>query len=242
MKTTKKALRIPVLFVAIAGLIITAFSSCSQDDDDCPAPNVLAVAHASVVNALPGSQPVNFYFDGNMVNYYGLPYGAGLDYINAYTGKRTIDVYDTQTNQRVTSGSVDFFDGKAYSVFLTGTETTPNLLVINDDLDQPSSGNAGVRLINLSADAPAVDLVIKQGPTLATNISYKGSSTFNKIAGANSYDIEIRQSGTDKVLSSLQNVKFRNGSLYTVLLEGQQFTNDGHVLTIKVQLNAAYIN
>lgn len=242
MKAIKQILKIRLIAVAALAMCLTSLSSCCHHDDDyiCPSPDVSA--HASVLNGLPGSQPVNFQFDNNEVNYYGIPYGAGLDYINAFTGKREISVYDSQTNYKITSGSADFSDGKFYSIFLTGSTTIPELLIINDDIKQPPSANAAVRLVNLSSDAPAVDLVIQQGPTLATNTPYKGSSTFNPVSGANTYNIEILQSGTGNILASLQNVKFRNGSLYTVLLEGHQSTNDGHVLNIKIQLNASYIN
>jgi Domain of unknown function (DUF4397) len=242
MKAIKQSLKIRALAISAVALSLTVFSSCCHHADDyvCPAPGPLA--YVSVVNGLPGSQPVNFQFDNNEVNYYGIPYGGGLDYINVCTGKREISVYDSQNNTKITSGNADLSNGNYYSVFLTGTPAIPDLLVLNDDIKQPQSGNAGVRLVNLSSDAPAVDLIIQQGPSLATNVAYKGSSTFTGVSGANSYNIEIHQTGTGIILASLQNVRFRNGSLYTVILEGHQTTNDGHVLSIKIQTNAGFTN
>ena len=226
-------------FIAGLGLCTTLLTSCTREEV-CPVP--VTPARVSVTNALAGSQPINFFFDHNQLNYYGIPYGSGLEYVNAYTGSRTIDVYDTQTSIKIATHNTTFEEGKFYSVFLTGVPTSPDFMILNDDLTQPPVGNAGVRLVNLSPDAPAVDLVIQQGPTLASNIPYKGNSNFYAVAGSNTYNIEIRQAGTSNVLTSLNNVRFRNGSLYTVALEGFRSTTDGHILNIKIQGNVSYVN
>ena len=70
--------------VAILSLML---SSCIKDHStDTPQP---PVAVLSVLQESPGQQPLDFTLDGVRVNANQLVYGGGLNYFNAYAGKRT---------------------------------------------------------------------------------------------------------------------------------------------------------
>ncbi len=82
--------------------------------------------------------------------------------------------------------SVTFSDGGNFSFFVIDTlRGTSNLktLLITDNLAAPPSGQAGVRFLHLSPDAPAVDIVTFTGtPALPQNVqvlSNGANRTFN---------------------------------------------------------------
>lgn len=220
-------------------LLALSLSSClkSHNDDVVLPPAALI----SVINASPDSQPLDFYLDQNMANNYPIKYGNGLDYIRAYTGKRTAAFYVAGTQQKYASADIKVAADSTYSLFLSNVASKPDILLTRDTLTQPTSGMATVRFINLSADAPAADLAVTGGAVLVANKAYQSVSKFVPIAGGSKYTLEIRQAGTTTVLATLTDVSLRSGSVYTVWLQGiAASTTAPTKLAGNIQLNAFY--
>lgn len=81
----------------------------------------------------------------------------------------------------------------------------------------PSTGQ--IRLVHLSSNAPAVDLAIKEGQTLVSDVSYKETSKYVPINAGN-YTLDIKVSGTNAVAIEKPNVSLQNGASYTVYVVG----------------------
>src|SRR6202012_652760 len=89
-----------------------------------------------------------------------------------------------------------------------------------DTINRPADGKASIRFVNLSPDAPSVDLAIQGGAVLITNKAYKGYSTFVPETGNTSYNFEVRQHGTNTVLATLSNISLNSSYVYTIWLGG----------------------
>ncbi|WP_162276914.1 DUF4397 domain-containing protein [Mucilaginibacter pedocola] len=224
--------------VGMMCLLAVALSSCLKTNDNQPqAP----IALLSVINAAPDAPSLDFYLDANKANVYSFGFGNGIDYVSAYTGKRTAKFTTAGTQTVYKSDTLTLNQNRYYSLFLTNTTGNEQLLLLSDTIAKPADGKAGVRLINLSPDAPAVDLVIKDGATVVANKAFKAYSGFVPVA-SNKYTLEIRQAGTATVLATLTNVNLSNGSLYTVWLQGLAAagTPDAKKLAGKIQTNVYY--
>ena len=82
-----------------------------------------------------------------------------------------------------------------------------------------SADKASVRFINLSPDAPALDLATSTGTPLATDKSFKQYSGFTQVApGATVLLIKDKVSGATK--STLESFTFVAGGYYTVIARG----------------------
>ncbi|SEP36499.1 DUF4397 domain-containing protein [Mucilaginibacter sp. OK283] len=220
-------------------LLAVSLTSCLKNDDNHQyiAPKVALV---SAINASPDAQPVDFFLDQNRANNFYIKSGESLDYINAYTGKRTITFYVGASNQKIISDTATFKANKLYSVFLANVVSTPNILVIPDSVGVPDEGKAGVRFVNLSPDNQALDLVVKAGATLASAKSYKQYSPFVTVNGGNTYTFEIHKAGTAMVLYTLTDVQIKNKTLNTIWVQGLSAATDSKKLTAHAQENVYY--
>jgi len=224
--------------LGIVCLIAVLLTSCLKDNnDDVTLPPAALV---SVINASPGAQPVDFYLDQNKANTYSIAYGQDIDYIRAYTGKRTATFYAAGTQQKIKADTTTLQADKFYTLYLTNIPSNPEFVLLRDSITRPAAGMAAIRFVNVSPDAPAVDLAIKQGNVLAANKGYKGYSPFISVQGNNTYTLEIRQAGTATVLVTLADVKITSSSVYTVWLQGLSAATDATKLSAHIQTNAYY--
>lgn len=220
-------------------LLTLLLSSClkNRDNDYVQLPPAALI---SAINASPDSPPLDFLLDKNQANNYPIKYGHILDYIAAYTGKRVASFYVSGANQKIASDTITLDANRYYSLFLSNSVNTPDLLLLKDTLSRPADSMAVVRFVDLSTNAPAVDLGIQGGTVLATNKAYKSYTSFIPIKGNTTYTLEARQTGTSTVLVSLSNIRLQAGSIYTIWLHGLTGTTDQTRLTLDIQRNAYY--
>lgn len=198
-------------------------------------------ALVSFTQAAPDQPQINFYLDANKVNAYPLNYGETLDYFQAFAGKRTANFYNSGTANTILSDTVTFNQNAIYSLFLTGTTTKPEMVVLKDTLSRPAAGQATVRFVNLSPDAPAVSLAVQGGAVLAANKPYKAYSSFTALSGNATYTFEVRQGTTNTVLATLPAVTINSGFLYTIWFHGLvNNTSNSDKLAADMVTNAYY--
>jgi len=228
------------LFTKIGGLcfISIALSSCLKDNNTYyNPPNALV----TVIDAAPDQPSVDFYLDGNKVNQVPVIYGGGINYFKAYAGKRNAIFYSTGTTAKILADTVNLNSNYVYSLFLANKPSNVELVMLTDSISQPTGNNANIRFVNLSPDAPAVDLGVKGSAAIITNKAYKGYSSFLPILGNTNYTFEVRQAGTNTVLATLPAQSLASGSVYTIYFYGLATpTNTGDGLTVSIMNNANY--
>jgi len=218
MKTYKKYSKSFLVFICTVGLLTLLLSACSKPPTNYNyAPPVAALAF---IQASPDEPPVDFFLADSKVNQAPINYGQSFNYFSIMAGSDSIAFYNDATMKTILTDAINFTKNTTYSMFLANKSTKPEIVLLTDTLAQPTAGNAAIRFINLSPDAPAVDLVVKGGAVLVSNRSYKGYSSFAPVQGNMFYTLEVHQAGTAIVLATLANLKLNTGFLYTVWFHG----------------------
>lgn len=206
------------LLTCVLSMLCILLSSCVKSTPDASSA-LTPTALLTVIQASPDEPPLSFYLNGDPVNQSPLDYGYGLDYFTAYAGGRTAYFYG-QSMSLILQAQITLQPNNAYSLFLDNVATKPGTLLLTDTLNKPASGYAGVRFVDLSPDAPAVDLAVQGGPVMVSNRSFQGYSSFLPIAAKSNYTFQIRLAGKSTVLATLPDVAMTSGYVYTIVFEG----------------------
>ncbi len=229
------------LFWTICAMLIISVTlfSCVKDTNSNYIPPAALV---TLIQASPDQPPLDFFLDNNKVNSNGpVVYGNSIDYFKAYAAKRTATFYNTGTTNKVFSDTITLKANYVYSLFLANKSTSPELFLLTDSISQPSGTNASIRFVNMSPDAPAVDLAIKGGNVVVANKSYKGFSSFIQTQGNTNYTFEVRKAGTSTVLATLPTKNLNSNFVYTIWFYGlANPTNSTDGLTVGIVTNAYY--
>jgi hypothetical protein len=227
--------------ICIAGLFSLLLISCAKEPTNINTnPPVAAV---SVTQATPDLAPINILIDNTQINQNTVNYGETSGYITLTTGTGSIVFYNAVNLKQILADTINFVQNTSYSAFLVNATTSkPAVFLLTDTLNKPAAGNAAIRFINLSPDAPAVDLVEKGGPVLVSNRSFEGYSSFAPIPGNTTYTFEVHQAGTSTVLAST-NVKLNPAFIYTIWFHGLAAgTTSADKLSVDVITNTYFIN
>jgi hypothetical protein len=213
-------------------------SSCFKNDNNVYIP---PAAYVSFIQASPDAPALDFYLNTSKVNSIPINFSNTVDYIKAYTGVRTANFYAAGTMNKIFSDTVQLNPNVGYSLFLVNTVAHPAVVLLTDSISKPATGNASIRFVNVSPDAPAVDLAIKDSTALISNKAFKGYSQFMPIKGSKTYTFEVRQHGTNTVLATLTGAQLNTGSIYTVWFRGLvNTTTDKQKLSVGLITNAYY--
>ena len=189
-------------------------------------------AKVRVVHASPDAPAVDVWVDGNKV-LTNVPFFTASDYLDVPAGPHDIKVTPTgDANTAVIDAKgVTVEAGKAYTIAATGKVADIKPTILSDNLAAPAAGKAHVRVIHFSPDAPAVDIKVKGGPTLISNLAFPKDSGYAPV-DAGSYDLIVTPTGTDTVALDLPGTNLEAGKIYDVFAVG--LLNGEPKLTVKV--------
>lgn len=200
----------------VGGIFLLVVTGCKLDNGEEALP---PSAYVSLYQASPDSPSLNIILDQKVINDGKFDYTDHTGYLRFFAGNRTLQLGPAGANNVVADTTMKFEDGKAYSVFVVNTYNKVDLLVLNDDVTAPAGGKAKVRFLNLSPDAPALDLQVgATGAAITTDVSFKEPSGFTDI-DADKYAFEVKATSGD-VLLSLPNVVLLDGWSYTIIVRG----------------------
>lgn len=194
-----------------------SLASCSIDDDNNYVEQPTTVAFGGIVNASPNSGDLFFYADDNQINNTALAYTGAAGYYNFYLGDRELSIRNL-LGETLATANITLEQGDYFSAFAVNTFENIELVTYTDSLVHPPSGSALVRFINLSPDAPAID-VTGTNATFATGVDFKEATQFTEIP-AGSYDLTYKTTDGSETLFSETAVNFYNGHIYTIYTKG----------------------
>jgi hypothetical protein len=180
-------------------------------------------ATVRVLHASPDAPAVDVYLDDAAVSALtNVPFGTLSDYLDVPSGDHNVKVYATgTTTDPVIDADVTVAAGTAYTIAATDAlaSITPQVLV---DDPSPDCDSAQVRVVHLSADAPAVDIA-PAGATpdeaVVKNLAYPDASDYLALPGG-SYDLEVRLAGETTVALDLPGVTVEDCMAYSVFAIG----------------------
>lgn len=206
-----KILKLVFPFLALLGIL---FTSCKKDEDPQPDQAKILVTHAS-----PDAPGVDLLVDNTKVNSSALTFPNSTAYLTVNSGVRNIKVNVANTTTSVINADVSFAKDKNYSIFAIDSVANISAIVVEDDLSAPASGKAHVRFIHLSPDAPTVDIAVRNGGTVFSNIAFKQGTAFTPL-DAGTYQLDVKVAGTPTVALQLPDITLESGKIYTVFAKG----------------------
>lgn len=197
-----------------------------------PAMSMLRVGHLS-----PDAPAVDIYLDNAPVaGLSGVPFKAVSGYLEVGASTHNIKVYVSGTTANpVIDATLTLLPNTSYTVAATGLAGEGDLspLVLIDDRSGPDSmGSASVRFVHTSPDAPAVNIVVQDGPTLFSNVEFRSFAGYTDVASG-SYDLEARLSEGDALALSLPEVLLSESNSFTVFAVG--LAGDGSLGVVIVE-------
>ncbi len=209
----KKPLRFKI-YVTFFLVALISFSACKKEETDT---NVYSAL--SIYNASPTPATYDVFLDDTKINTAALPLGGNMAYFQKVTGSYTVKFTVAGRTESLFSKTIALPASTYATYFLIGKPTAFEGLLITDDLSGTSTTNGFIRFINLSPDAPALDLVVRNGSTLTTNKAYKAASGFAQLA-AGTYAFDIKNPTTGTVIASVENVIIGTSGYYNVIVRG----------------------
>lgn len=182
-----------------------------------PAMSELRVAHLS-----PDAPNVDVYVDGAIV-LTDVPYTTVSGYLAVPAKSQSVEVFVTGTNMNpVISATLTWLPGEAYTVAATGLVGQNDLspIALIDDRTGNPNGDAHVRFVHTSPDAPNVNIrVANGGPILFSDIQFRGIADYIGV-GAATYDLEVTLASNDQVVLTVPSVALNTSTNYTIFAIG----------------------
>lgn len=176
-------------------------------------------ARVRVVHASPDAPAVDVWVN-DALTLENVPFQAVSDYLTVPGGTYNVKVVPTgATEPVVINADLTVDAGVDYTVIARGLLADISPLVLVDNNSDPAAGNAHVRFVHLSPDAPAVDIAVAGGPVVIGNIAFGEASSYTPVP-AGSYDLEVRLAGTNTVVLPLPGIALADGDVYTAYAFG----------------------
>jgi hypothetical protein len=222
------------LLTGITCLLAASISSCNKSSSSTGTAGTL-----SVVSAAPDAPPADLYINGALVNSTPLVYGSYISYFSVAPGTNKVGFDYTGTSTLISLDTINVASNKAYTLFFSNLVAKHDYLLVTDTVVAPPSGKASIRLVNMSPDAPNVDLVVG-GQVIVSNKSYKQVSSFKAIPVSDNDTLRVVQTGTNNLLGVVNAVTVQSGVVYTIWLGGFASGINGYVLQANIIRNAAF--
>lgn len=216
-------------FTLFAAMVLMAgtFTACKDE--------VVAKKYArlDVINASPDAPGISVLVDSSVLSPYVLQFGANMGYMQVEAAKKTVKfntyLSDTTTDSATLSTEFTFKDGEHYSIFLVDSFSKLTALLTPDQWPATQNGKAMVRFLQLSPNAPVLD-VVKMVDTIPTvifgNMGFKDITAFTPI-DAGVYNWSLTFAGKDTVIGKLPTMIFNTGKSYTIYTRGFDSTYTG---------------
>jgi hypothetical protein len=197
--------RILSLLLLLTGLLMTG---CGSDSDIVPGVVVTQQGFLRFAHLSPDAPNVDIRVDGNVVPT-NVPFRTLSRYAAYLVGNRRVQIFPTGTNNPVIDVTVNVTHGSFQTVAATGLVANLGVTVYQDTVIN-NSGNALVRVLHVSPDAPAVDLTLADGTVLAGNLTFPNATNYLPIAPG-TYNLQIRLANTATVVRDFPGVQLTAG-------------------------------
>jgi hypothetical protein len=209
-----KRLLLLAFVAALAALSLTS-TAAAQDE-----------ARIRVLHASPDAPAVDVFLNGDKA-VSDLAFDDITDYVAVPAGDYNVRVFPAPsdgTDTPVIDADVTLSAATDYTVAAVGLLENIEPLVLVDDNTAPAAGEARLRFVHASPDAPAVDIFAEGIGVVVPNAAFRDASDYLNVP-ASTYNIQVRAAGTETVALDLPGVTLEEATVYTAfavgLLEGE---------------------
>lgn len=205
--------------IIICGLGLLTLTACLKDTEYFPE-NV--VSGLTVIHAAPDAPPFDFILNGELI-LGNIPYPKRIIYFSGFPGTYQAKFYrHLSFTDPLYKSTLTLSSGKYYSLFLVGTlKDSLSMVIINDDLKKPKTGNSKLRFINLSPDIGPIDFTIDKDSLFAKRKNFKEYTSFHEIP-AGRYNAQFSTPN----LTYPSRINLEEGKTYTLWIRGLVNTDD----------------
>ncbi len=176
-----------------------------------------------IVHASSDAPAIDVYVNGQKVTT-APQFAAVTPYTTVPTGASSVQVIAAGAGpggQTFLATNLDFRPGEAYTVVAADRVGQMAPVILTDTRDQAADGQAHVRLVHVSPDAPSVaDVAVAGGPVVARNLPFKSATGYLTVAPG-SYAFEIRPAGTLQALATTPTLTLEADRSYSAFVMGQ---------------------
>jgi LPXTG-motif cell wall-anchored protein len=185
-----------------------------------PAAAQTGSARVRIIHAAPDTPPMDV-FVGDQRVLSDVAYASISDYVDLPAGSQTLAVVPAgeDASAAVITEQLDLAAGQPYSVAVVGLADV-EARVFEDDLSAPPAGQAKVRVLHFSPDAPGADVEVIDGPTLVQNLAFGEASPYLDV-DATTYDLRLVTSGATTIIVQLPDTTFEADTIYDVAAVGR---------------------
>ena len=216
----KKRFSIQKMILAAGAIFaVTIFASCLKTNDNNNANT--PVAGLMAFNLSSDKSAIGIALSGNNLTNTALAYTNYTGgYLSIYPGTRSVVAYNAGSGISFTASDFTFNQGKYYSLFVVGADSTYRNVVVNDGLDSLSStsGKAYIRYINAIPDSsqPFVTVSDNANSVISENAAFASVSGFVAINPGNA-NIAINNNNN---IQATRSVTLEERKVYTILFTG----------------------
>jgi len=179
-------------------------------------------AKVRVFHASPDAPAVDVYVNGARA-VEGLAFESATGYLSLAPGSYRVQVVPAGaalSAGAVIDATLTLEANTSYTVAAVGKVAQIKPAVFVDNNGAPAAGNAHIRVIHASPDAPAVDVAVTGGPVLMPNLAFPNASDYTPVPAA-TYNLEVRAAGTSTVALPIPGLTVQAGKVYTVFAVGE---------------------
>jgi len=223
----KKIIPTLLIALALAGTSISAPAASFAAAPEAPPAQIVPLAQLRIINASPDAPPMDVYVNGELIAR-RVAFGATTGYNMVDQGDARIQMVRAFIPLSLATPFVDqtvkLERDKAYTLAASGMSAQVKPILFNDDYDGPGKGVARLRLINLSPNAPAVDVAATPvGATESTkpvkNVAFGKASPYVTL-NSGEWNFAIQPTGSTTPLLQLNEKAVPEGQTVSVFLIG----------------------
>lgn len=177
------------------------------------------LSYLSIVNASPTVGTYYTYVNGVLISSAAIPFGGTTAYAEYLAGDYPIKLTPESSPETLLSKTLSLSPNTIYSYFIIDQGEKLDGLLISDNLSITSTDKAYLRFINLSPDAPNLDLGANDTESFFTGKAFKTTSDFIPVE-AKAYVFQIKDESSRTVKTNMESSTLSPGRYYTVVARG----------------------
>jgi hypothetical protein len=201
--------------VALAALMVVPTATFAQDETTAP-------AQVRVLHGAGDAPAVDVYANGDRI-LESVAFGQISGYLSVPAGEYQVQVVPAgatiDEGPVVIDAALTFESGTRTTVAATGSLASDIAPQVIADDPAPSADGTQVRVVHLSADAPAVDIAVDGGDVVVAGLAYPDATEYLSLPAAE-YDLEIRPAGTTDVAFDIDPLTLDAGTSYSAFAVG----------------------
>jgi hypothetical protein len=200
-------------------------------------------AFVRVINAEPGNTAFDIFADDQKI-FNSVAFKSVTPYTEVPDQRYTFRLRPAGQNsaQPAAENSEGLGAGKHYTiVVMPDNNNKTTFYIVNDNLTNPATDAAQLRVIHASPDAGEIDVVNKQdNKKLFSGVNFEKDTNYTNVDPTKKVTLEVRQEGQQQPILTVPSANFEKGKFYTIVVIGRvKGTPKLQTLTVEDQLGNA---